>query len=949
MSAEEERGVPEDSLGDGPTRRLDADSHDGENGDSDSVRRADSSSSAERRASTRLMETVGAYRIVGLLGRGGMGDVYRGERASGDFSQDVAIKVLRDGANAARIERRFLQERRILARLEHPNIARLVDGGLAEDGRPYYAMEYVDGKPIDAWCDERRLTVDERIDLFIQVCHPVEYAHQNLVVHRDLKPGNILITADGSVKLLDFGIAKVLDESDTLRIQTIDQACLMTPRYASPEQVLRHPITTATDVYALGVVLYELLTGQVPLVSGKGTELEAMQAIVEEDPERPSEVITTHRPPQEGRRERTMDEVATTRSADPIHLSRRLDGDLDAILLKALRKKPDDRYESVAALRHDLERHRLGLPITVRPPDLGYVLGTFVRRNRLLVSAVVLVFATLLAGLASTSWQAREAAVARDAARAEAHRAEAVTEFMAALFQVAGPNQGGDPSMPVREVLERGGAMLDSRLSEQPETRAALLLALGGVYRDLGLYQEAAPLAEQSADVCRRIGDDEGLIEALAVLCDLRIQTARYDDAREILADLDHRVSRDVGDGSSRRAQVLLLSASLQRALGETENAARQLRTAIEALEEDAGTENLEVSAVANSLAVMLHDAGQPGEAATYHQLALGINERLLGPHHPDTLTSMNNLGSVLDTLGEYGRAEALLRRTLELRRQVYPSSHPFIAGTLNLLATTVANQGRYDEAIECNREALRINRELLGDDHPEIGHALNNLAVVHYERGNLEDAEACLREALEVWLPVLGEDHPNVDSARSNLGAVLSQLGRFGEAEVLLEAVLAQRRRQYGDHPRTAIALYNLGRLQLDRGRTEEAERIVRESLDLRREHLGARDATVMLTTNLLAEILATRGTVDEAVSLYREAVATGRDLFPNGHPRTADAQVGLAQLYLAGSVGEYDVAASLRQAIEIRAEAFGEDHPKTIEARRLLAEVGASTVGGE
>jgi eukaryotic-like serine/threonine-protein kinase len=475
-------------------------------------------------------QQIGPYRLIREIGRGGMGRVFLADRADGQFEQQVALKLVRGVQSGGEILQRFLRERQILARLHHPNIARLLDGGMTPDGRPYFAMEYVSGEPITTYCDARTLDLHARLDLFTAVCDAVQYAHQNLVVHRDLKPSNALVTPDGEVKLLDFGIAKVLHEHEeaggdpTLtRLGTGP----MTPEYAAPEQVRGEPVTTATDVYALGALAYELLTGRGPHRLTRLTAAEVERAITGRDVERPSAAVTRARPGPDG--EQPAELVARTRRTDPHRLRRALKGDLDTIVMKALQKEPARRYASAGAFVDDIRRYRGGLPIAARRDSMGYRAGKFVRRHAIGVGATALILATLVAGLIGTAWQARVAS-------REAAKAREVSRFLAGLFAVSDPALANASKITARELLDRGATRIETELAHQPAVQSEMMLLLGRIYRDLSVYDRAQPLLERSLQLRRANAgrDDEHVADATSELGQLALEAGRPLDAERL-------------------------------------------------------------------------------------------------------------------------------------------------------------------------------------------------------------------------------------------------------------------------------------------------------------------------------------------------------------------------------------------------------------------------------
>ncbi|MEQ9568607.1 MAG: serine/threonine-protein kinase, partial [Longimicrobiales bacterium] len=424
----------------------------------------------------RVGSRIGPWQVEDRIGEGGMGVVYRAERADGAFEQSVALKVLRRGMDTEGILARFRSERQILAGLEHPNIARLVDGGMTDDGLPWFTLEYVRGEHLTEYCDAHRLPVDARLDLFETVCAAVQYAQERLVVHRDLKPSNVLVSDDGTVKLLDFGIARVLSDGGSGQTTVVGAPRALTLAYAAPEQIDGGAITTATDVYALGTMLYELLTGFRPRDFAEGG-----------DPKRPSDLPT-----------RTQHTLAAARGAEPERLRRRLRGDLDTICMKALQDDPARRYATAGELLDDLRRHRTGRPVQARPDTFAYRASRFVRRNRAAVAGTGV--AALLVLATAATYTVRLAAE-RDRARLAATEAQEVTAFLEGLFEVSDPSESMGRSLTAAEVLETGRRRLDLELRDQPRIRAALLATVGRVYTNLGLWSEARPLLDEALDI----------------------------------------------------------------------------------------------------------------------------------------------------------------------------------------------------------------------------------------------------------------------------------------------------------------------------------------------------------------------------------------------------------------------------------------------------------------
>ena len=846
-------------------------------------------------------ERLGPYRVVRELGRGGMGAVYLAERADGGFEQQVAVKVVRRGMDSQEILQRFLAERQILARLRHPNIARLLDGGVTAGGQPYFATEYVDGSPFTEYCDARRLRVRERVRLFLSVCDAVRYAHGNLVVHRDLKPSNILVTADGRPILLDFGIAKVLGPAeDGAATLTSAGMRVLTPEYAAPEQVTGGDITTATDVYALGSVLYEVVSGHRAHRFSRITPAEVERVICRESPDLPS--VASTRPRESGapgREARAADEISRTRSTDPGHLRRSLTGDLDTVILRAIHKEPARRYPSVEAFAGDLERHLAGLPVRARQDSLSYRVSRFVRRHRAGVAATVLITLALLAGVVGTLWQARLADQRADLAREEAAKADAVRRFLVSLFEGASPAVARGREITARELLDIGARRADSSaLAGQPETRAEILSTLALIHRDLGLYARADSLLLRAESIQRELYGDEDprLATTQRARGRLRIELGDLAGADSLMrrALAIHR--RRLAPTDSVLVVTLTEMGGLERRRG---NYAAAESLLVEALAIDSaryGPDHLEVAMDLANLAVTVSNAGDVPRAVALQRRALEIRRRLLPDPHPSLATSLANLGSELRATGEFAEAEQVLRESLAMRRALFPTPHPDLAYSLNGLGLVLDSQGRLDEAAPVFAEALEVRRVTLGPENPEYIGSLHNFGTFTYRRGDLAGAADAIRRSLTSWRKSLGPKHPNTLSATANLGVVLSDSGAYAEAEPLFVDALRLRREVRGlRHTEVGISLRHLGMLRHRQGR------------------------------------------VAAALPLLTESVGMLRETSPEGHPRIADALLALGNaLTAAGRAGESEPV--LREALAIRVERFGENDSRTALARREL-----------
>ncbi len=631
---------------------------------------------ARREAGERseAIRQIGPYRVVETIFEGGMGIVYLAER-DGDFEKQVAIKVLRRELATEAVVRRFHGERQILARLEHPSIARLIDGGSLKGGQPYLVMEYVEGTPVDAYCADHDLGLKQRLQLFLKICSAVAYAHRNLIVHRDLKPANILVTADGRPKLLDFGIAKLLDPADDLlKDVTATAARPMTLRYASPEQILGEAITTATDVWALGLLLCKLLAGQLPFeqsplvvfgAPGKRPELRVNEA----RPEPPSRLAVRRK------------------------LRRRLAGDLDAIVLRALGRAPSDRYASVERMAADVENHLGRRPVAARRGGWLYRTARQIRRRPGMTLAVTLivaasVFSTVLwrQALAEQHRADRERAVA---VRAQT-RAERVSEFLKDLFKAADPNAAKGGKLMVREVLDTGRRRLAAGLEGEPELEAELAGTLGDVYREMGLWDDAIVLLERAVELRRGLYPEGDPRLAVAL--------------------------NDLASGLYYRERYAEAEALLRESLG---------------LRRRFGAEPPQIARALNNLASALKQRGELDAAGELYEEALAIRETALGGEDPSVAASLYSLGSLRQEQGDPAAAEPLLRRSLEIYLATHGEGHTRVASVLSTLGRVLHDRGENVAAADLLRRAVEIRRRLLGADHPHVTWAEEALAAV--------------------------------------------------------------------------------------------------------------------------------------------------------------------------------------------------------------------------
>jgi len=695
-------------------------------------------------------QTVGAYTLMSAIGQGGMGSVWLARRSDGRFEGHAAVKFLNAALVGHAGGERFQREGTILGRLTHPHIARLLDAGVSAMGQPYLVLEHVGGQHIDRYCETNGLSIEGRIRLFIEVLDAVAHAHANLIVHRDIKPSNVLVTPEGSVKLLDFGIAKLLEDTG----QPADSTALtregggaLTPEFAAPEQMTGGAITTATDVYSSGVLLFHLLGGQ----RRTGSPVQALQAMVEaEFPKLPA-----------------------------------ARGDLATIVAKALKRDPADRYSSAAAFAEDLRRYLNHEPIRARPDTLRYRAAKFVRRRWRGVSA--LAAAALLTTAVVVFYTARLTAE-RNHARLEAEKAAKVTELLTGLFTATDPyitHEVKDPT--VRGLLDAGADRVRRELAGQPELKAQMLTVMGRVYQRLGDYDKAQPLLEEAVAIGRRGQETEGLAQSLNELGVLQRQKGDFAGAAQTLQESLAIRRRLLGAEHRDVAVTLVDLARVYTNQGDDQRAEPLLRESLRIRRKALGEENSETATSMNDLALVLWEKGQLREAATLFQKSLAIEQKVFGEDSASVASVTGNLALVTEDLGDLATAEALFRRQLVIDRKVLGNNHPDVAIVLNNLSHPVRIQGKYDEAAALLREALAIARPALGEEHPLTAAYMTNLARVELAQGMAAEAELLIRHAVEVRRRVFHAGDWRTASAESLLGAVLTKLGKYDEAAPLL------------------------------------------------------------------------------------------------------------------------------------------------------------------
>jgi serine/threonine-protein kinase len=869
-------------------------------------------------------QQIGAWRLLREIGSGGMAVVWLAERADGAYSQQVALKLVRPGLEGTLLRERFARERKILALLQHPRVARLIDGGIA-DGRPYLVLDHVDGLPITAWCARQRTPVRQRIALIVQVCAAVAFAHARLIIHRDLKPSNILVDARGDAHLLDFGIATILagDHSEPTALTAIGGRA-MTMAYAAPEQIEQRPLGVATDVYALGVVLYELLAGRLPYRAPRASLAAIEDAVLHEEPRLASSAADAAHAAQCGVSQR--------------RLRRELHGDLDRILAKTLEKDPDRRYASVEALADDLDRHVRGLPVRAQRHSLRYRLGKFVRRHAFGLAVAGALCLAIAGGIAGTLWQARRAADSAGEARAEAAAASAVRDLLLDMFRTADPDvsRGRDPS--ASELLDAAARRLQAGFDDQPPLKAHLLGVVADLNRKLGHYPRAAELFGQAADVpamaqtgnvAERWRLRTGRAASLMLAGDLDTAASEFDRIGNELADAGP--SPQV---AGARARMQIERGELLRRKGRFDEARAALDEALAYYAERPDDADSQEAALRHS-AELEFSRGRLEEAERgFGDLVVRLRTRH-GEDHTEVARALNDLAAVLAQVGHLDQAEQEMRRALDLRRRLLGAQHPAVADSYWNLGAILRRQERFEDAESHYRSALAIFRDSLGDDSVEVARVYNGLGALAGARRDHAASEAFLREALRRFEKTLGPMHPDVGLTLNNIAVAQRRLGRVDESIASAQRALAiQTATLPDDHFLVAVTRFTLGSLALMQDDSAEAVKWLAPAAHAMEGAMGAAHPDVVRAKLQWAVALALQGDVATADGIADAIVVPPRD-----HRIEADAAYLRGRIrLLAGRLAE--ACADLERGWRLRGELDGTQDPSALESEFYLGQ---------
>jgi non-specific serine/threonine protein kinase/serine/threonine-protein kinase len=818
------------------------------------------------------------FQLVRRLGEGGMGQVWLAEQTS-PVRRQVALKLIKAGMYDEALVQRFQSERQSLAIMDHPAIAKVFDAGTTPQGQPYFVMEYVPGLPITEYCDQKKLKIRDRLELFVQACEGVQHAHQKAIIHRDLKPANILVVeVDGKPvpRIIDFGLAKattpqVAGES----IFTQMGHFVGTPGYMSPEQAdpTLQDIDTRTDVYSLGVVLYVLLTGLQPFETTRRQKQpldELLRKLREEEPPRPSTKVSTDRDSSAA--------TAEARGIEPRQLVSLLRGDLDWITMKALEKDRARRYGAPSELAGDIRRHLNHEPVEARPASAGYRLRKYARRHRVAVGVVAGLVLLVAAFSVLQALQLRRITRERDRATRERDRATRITDFMTGMFKVSDPGEARGSSITAREILDKASNDMQKGLAKDPEVQAQMTQVMASTYTNLGLYPRAYELAKRALDARLSLlgPDDPKTLESMAQLGWILNRQGKYVEAEKMERQALDGERRILGPEDPLTIETMANLAFMVQGPGDFSQGEKLARETIGVATRRLGPDSAPVLRSMGTLGTALWNQGRYAEAEQELRQLVDVERRVAGPDHPDTLKAMSNLALAIQSQGRLAEGEQLYREVLAAQQRVLGPDHPFTVLTMFNLAGALFNEGRHADAEKLCRQVLTIQLRVLGPENPYTLMTKSNLADALFEDGNVHEAEKLRRETLETMARTLGPEHPSTLETQANLARTLIREGRYAEAEKnAREAFEALSRTMGLQHPYTLNALQQLGTaMALDR-RYAEASKLFRDVIEKKDNSRGQGNGFKVWYSFACVAVAANH--LDDALQYLREALNRG------------------------------------------------------------------------
>lgn len=813
------------------------------------------------------------FRLVRKLGEGGMGQVWLAEQSS-PVRRQVALKLIRAGMYDESVVRRFQAERQSLAIMDHPAIAKVFEAGTTEHGQPYFVMEFVPGLPITEFCDEKKFTIEQRLELFVQACEGVQHAHQKAIIHRDLKPANILvIEVDGKPvpRIIDFGLAKAItrapDDDQVTRLGVF----VGTPGYMSPEQADPHSgdIDTRSDVYSLGVILYELLTGSVPLETRKQPLDEILRKLREDEAPRPSTRISANQAA-----------IAQARSIEPTHLTDKLRGDLDWITMKALEKDRTRRYGAPSEIAADLRRYLNHEPVLARPATAVYRMRKYARRHRIGVVVAATAAVVLIGFLLLQSVELRRITRERDRANRERDRATRVSDFMTDMFKVSDPSEARGNSITAREILDKASQDIASGLANEPELQARLMYTMGNVYSSLGLDSRAEDLLTRALTTQKRVlgWENRDTLETAASLSQSLRYQGRYADSEKLIRQTLDTQTRILGPKDPDTLRSMNSLGNTLSFEGDYAGADKLLRAAYEADRELRGPENLDTLKAMRDLSINLRIEGNLAEAEKLQREGLEIERRVLGEEHPDTLNVMTSLANTSLLGGHYGTAEKLGREIVEVESRILGKEHPNTLVAEYNLSRILFQEGHTREADSLIRATIEAQKRALGPEDFNTLLSMDVLAEALVEEGKKSEAESILREALAIKTRKSGPESVSTLFSMADLGETLQSEGKYSEAEIVLRKTYQSRLKVFGpEHHDTLYSQADLADLLSHQGHYAEAEQMLHQVEDTQRRVLGPDDPDLARTKYLLASSAARQGKLDDALDQLNQAIAHG------------------------------------------------------------------------